>query len=93
MIDPIEGDLRVWWVPQVPMKAFKVPVESPEEAIKILDTLARYDLFQYNNNIKPDYANAGGLEVFEEGEWVEWYHPETGGDIDEWKREWQNTSG
>jgi len=87
MTDPVEGDLRVWWCPQVPMKSFHVPVESPEEAIKMIDALARYDLFQYNNNIKPDYANAGGLEVFEDGEWVEWYDPETGEDIDEWRAE------
>lgn len=85
--DAKDGDLRVWWVPQVPMKAFYVPVESPQEATKLLETLARYDLFQYNNNVKPDYANAGGLEVFEGGEWVEWYHPETGEDIDEWNPE------
>lgn len=85
--DPKEGDLRVWWVPQLPMKAFYVPVESPQEATKLLETLARYDLFQYNNNVKPDYANAGGLEVFEDGEWQEWYHPETGEDIDDWSPE------
>ena len=34
-----------------------------------------YDLFQYENNIKPDYCNASGLEYFdeEEQEWCEWY--------------------
>lgn len=87
MTDPVEGDLRVWWIPQVPLATFYVPVGNPEEALKMIDTLARYDLFQYNNSIKPDYTNAGGLEVFEDGEWVEWYHPETGEDIDEWSPE------
>ena len=79
-----EGDLKVWWIPQVPGKAFEVPVDTPEEAIKILDTLAKYDLFQLKNNIKPDYCNTGGLNVFEEGEWSTWYHMETGEDIDEY---------
>lgn len=74
--------LRVWWIPQVPMKPFHVPVKDIEEAMKILDTLAKYDLFQYHNNVKPDYSNAGGLEVFENGEWSEWYSEE-GEDIDE----------
>lgn len=73
--------LRVWWIPQVPMKdAFHVPVGSPEEAIKIIETLANYDLFQLKHNIKPDYTNVGGLDVFEDGEWVEWYD-EHGNDI------------
>jgi hypothetical protein len=68
-----EGDLRVWHIPQIPGDAFYVPVSSPEEAGKLLNTLAQYDLFQYENNIKPDYSNASGLEVVESGEWCEWY--------------------
>lgn len=84
---PKEGDLQVWWIPQVPCKAFNVPVKTPEEAILILDTLAKYDLFQLENNIKPDYCNAGGLNVFEEGEWSTWYHPDTGDDIDEYRNQ------
>lgn len=53
---------RVWWIPQVPMQRFFVPVKSPDEARLILTTLAKYDLFQFQNKIKPDYCNAGGLE-------------------------------
>lgn len=79
-----EGNLKVWWIPQIPMKQFEVPVKSPKEAVLILDTLARYDAFQFENNIKPDYCNAGGLLVFEDGEWTEWYSKD-GEDIDGWK--------
>lgn len=68
------------------MEAFIVPVSSLKEAILILDTLAKYDLFQYEMNIKPDYSNTGGLNRFENGEWVEWQDEETGYDIDEWIR-------
>jgi len=67
-----KGDLRVWWIPQVPMKPFHVPVESLEQAMFLLDVLADYDIFQFENRIKPDYCNAGGLEVFDDGEWFEW---------------------
>ena len=81
--------LRVWWIPQIPMKAFHVPVESPKEAKKILDVLAKCDLFQLENNIKPDFCNAGGLEAFEDDSdgdgnpgWCEWYD-ESGRTIDE----------
>lgn len=79
------NQLQVWHVPQVPMKAFRVDVSSPQEAKKILDVLANYDIFQFENHIKPDYCNAGGLEVFEDGEWSEWADPETGESIDEIK--------
>lgn len=80
--------LRVWWIPQVPMEPFIVPVNSIEEGAKVMDTLADYDLFQYKNNVKGDYANAGGLSMFDplddtdspEGSWVDWCDGETGND-------------
>lgn len=78
----IEGSLRVWWIPQVPMKPFIVPVENLREAKLLLSTLADYDIFQFENNIKPDYSNAGGLEVFENGEWADW-EDEDGNSIDD----------
>lgn len=76
--------LRVWHVPQVPMKAFHVPVASIREARLVLDVLAYYDVFQFENRIKPDYCNAGGLQVFNpkddtdspDGSWYEWYDDE-----------------
>jgi hypothetical protein len=72
--------LRVWWVPQVPMNAFYVDVDSVKEGVKIMDILADYDSFQFDNNVKPDYSNVGGLQMFEDGEWVDWYDEETGCD-------------
>mgnify|MGYP001947346266 CR=1 FL=1 len=52
-----------------------IPVETPEEGKKVMDILGCYDLFQLENNIKPDYANANGLQVYDEesGEWEDWY--------------------
>ena len=47
-----------------------------------MSTLGAYDLFQLNNNIKPDFANTGGLEVFDGEEWVD-YYDEEGRDVDE----------
>lgn len=78
--------LRVWHIPQVPMKAFYVDVETPEEAIKVLDILAHYDLFQFENRVKPDYCNAQGLEEWDEqeGEWYEWCN-EDGENIKEYR--------
>ena len=74
------GDLRVWWIPQMPMKAFRVDVPSVEAGVLLMNTLAEYDKFQYENRIKPDYCNAGGLEIFDiDGEWTDWYHESTDG--------------
>jgi hypothetical protein len=82
---PVVGALRVWWVPQVPMHAFYVPVESVKEAEKILTVLADYDVFQYYNKIKPDYCNVGGIEIYDanaDGEgnpgWISWDDDEIG---------------
>jgi len=69
--------LRVWWIPQIPLKkgekSFIVEVESVREGKKLLEVLANYDTYQYMNKIKPDYSNAGGLEIFEDNYWVEWH--------------------
>lgn len=56
------------------MKAFHVEVSSIDEAWKILNILWNYDLFQYENNVKPDYCNMSGLEYYDEEEkdWMEW---------------------
>jgi hypothetical protein len=73
------------------MKPFYVPVITGtiREAKHTLDVLARYDMFQYKNKVKPDYSNAGGLQIYEldpDGEgkpgWVDWYDADGNG-IDE----------
>jgi hypothetical protein len=64
--------LRVWHIPQIPGTPFRVPVASLDEATLLLKTLADYDAFQLRHNIKPDYANAQGLEVYDGAEWSEW---------------------
>lgn len=88
---PVLGDLRVWWIPQIPGKAFHVPVVDREQAMLVLDTLAQYDIFQFENRIKGDYCNAGGLEIYEgddiEAEWSEWCDHDTGDDIGDLMKE------
>jgi hypothetical protein len=64
---PGTAEIQVWWIPQIPMKAFEFSVPSLEEGIRACEMLAQYDLFQYENKVKPDYANAGGIR---------WRHPE-----------------
>lgn len=77
-----EGDLRVWHIPQVPGEPFHVAVPSVEVAAIVINALADYDAFQYANHIKPDYANASGLEWCDGERWEEW-ESEEGKDIEE----------
>ena len=78
MTDEVKaGDLKVWWIPQVPCEAFEVPVNSVEQGAILLNVLAEYDAFQLINNIKPDYCNAGGLMQFDGSEWEDWEEEET----------------
>ena len=84
MTDTIpKGALKVWWIPQVPGKAFEVRVADLVQAELLLRSLAEYDQFQLDHNIKPDYCNMGGLVIFEDGEWLDWWS-EDGEDFDEY---------
>jgi len=83
--NPKEGQLRVWHIPQLPMEPFHFHVNTVEEAKLLLDALGQYDLFQWQHDIKPDYSNANGLEMYDsdpELGWGEWYD-EHGRDIGE----------
>lgn len=62
------------------MKAFEVEISTLAEGAKLLDVLANYDAFQFENNVKPDYCNSGGIVMLEDGEWVDWYDEATGED-------------
>lgn len=73
------------------MDCFDVPVGNLREARLLLKTLADYDRFQFENRVKPDYCNAGGLMVFDErlwsesgslGDWTDWSASD-GRDFDE----------
>jgi hypothetical protein len=81
-IDYSTDDLRVWHIPQVPMKPFVVPVSSPAEGARIMALLAAYDLFQFENKVKPDFSNAQGLSIMVDGEMEDWYSDDQQ-DIDE----------
>lgn len=66
--------IRVWHIPQVQGKPFYVHTDDIREAKKICNILAAYDLFQLENNIKPDFSNVSGVHQFDEheNEWIDW---------------------
>ena len=84
MSDHKAGDLRIWYVPQVPMNGYYEKVDSVAEGFRILDTIYKVALFEFENRVKPDYANAGGVARFEDdGDGgLDWF------DVDE--QEWRS---
>ena len=54
-----------------------VDVQNFVEAKFLMDALAKYDIFQFENRIKPDYCNVGGLMEWDadEGDYCDW-HPD-----------------
>lgn len=75
VIDAEEGDLRIWWIRNPPSPAQFILIDSPDEAVPILDQLGALDI---RNGVQ---VNVGGLEVFEDDEWGEWYDKD-GNNID-----------
>lgn len=60
-----EGALRIYYIPQIPMPAFRVEVANLATAHIVLDTIISFSVFEFENNIKPDYSDAGGIERWE----------------------------
>lgn len=73
----MQPKIEVWWIPQIPLrdgnKPFTVEVPTLEEAVRLEETLALYDLYQFNTKIKPDYSNVGGVRIWdpEQNDWEE----------------------
>ncbi len=73
-----EEDLKVWYIPQVPMPAFEVEILKSDPAYstltdthrlrlaaKILDTLTEFSDFEYHQKVKPDFSDVGGIMRWE----------------------------
>lgn len=80
-----DGELRIWWIPQIPGEQFWWPVANLGEAALLLDVLAAYDDFQFAHRVKGDYSNCGGLCIYRNGDWEDWEN-EDGDDFDYLRR-------
>ena len=65
-----KGSLRVWWVRNMPNPGERHPVSSPHEGRAWLTATAEMDLAMPESVVS---NNAGGLEVFDGTEWIDWY--------------------
>lgn len=62
---------RAWYVPQMPMAAFEFPTATRAEATLVLDAITKFSMFEFENRVKPDYSDAGGVQEFVDGEWMD----------------------
>lgn len=60
------GDLRVYYIPQVPGTPYRHSVPDLATAVIVKTALEQLSLFEYTNRIKPDYSDASGIERYEE---------------------------
>ncbi|WIW70926.1 hypothetical protein [Anaerosinus gibii] len=72
--------LRVCHVPPTACNPFIIDVANLKEAKKIMDTLAEYDKFQYENNLPQNSSSTSTLEEYSECEkkWIDWCDEESG---------------
>src|SRR5690606_19532234 len=71
-----KNKLRVWHIPQVPMKGFRIPVKDESQAALLIASLSLQHLWLEENNVIGDFSNAIGVEMFEDGEWTDYYNEE-----------------
>lgn len=71
-----ENDIKVLYIPQVPMPAFEVlfteathPYLSYKQRVQVasatLDVLAEFSEFEYQNRVKPDFSDVGAVTRYE----------------------------
>lgn len=63
---PKPGDLIVWYIPQVPMPAFKWPAKDLVDAANIQAVLENFSAYEFHSRVKPDYADLSGVSRYEE---------------------------
>lgn len=66
-----ELSFRFWYIPQIPMKAYEREFKTLEEAKTALDMVIEFSTFEFENNVKGAYSDAGGVSEFNpfDGEW------------------------
>ncbi|UXE05024.1 hypothetical protein SEA_LTON_51 [Gordonia phage Lton] len=70
---PKVGDLKIWYIHQVPGKPYEQTVPDIATGQAILDAVYQVALFGLEHRWWPDFANMGGISRFEDlGDEVAW---------------------
>lgn len=82
--DGADGQLRIWYLHQVGSDAevYHEHVNCVTDARLKLDSICRVMLHLYKTNNIQDYSNMCGLEIREDGDWLDWEN-ESGECIDD----------
>lgn len=59
---------KIWYIPQVPMPAFEREYGDFETAKEVLNAIINFSIFEFDNNVKPDYSDVAGISFWEEAE-------------------------
>ena len=59
---------KIFYIPQVPMPAFEREYEDFETAKEVLNAIINFSIFEFDNNVKPDYSDVAGISFWEEAE-------------------------
>lgn len=85
-----ENTMKVWYFPQIGAtnKPYEVVVPDIATAKIVMTALTGLSSFEFENKIKPDYADAIGLSRYEDDgagnfEWVDWEVEELEIELDE----------
>lgn len=62
---------KVWYIPQIPMTAFEREYDDFDTAKAVLNAVINFSIFEFENRVKPDYADMAGMERWEDGDWEE----------------------
>lgn len=65
------GQIRVWHEPKISGERFTILAKNPAEAMKFLDIIADYDIFLTDKNIREEYSNNSGFEVWNGSNWID----------------------
>jgi len=60
---------KIWYIPQIPMPAFEREYTDFETAKTVLNALIDLSLFEFDNMVKPDYADMAGIDRWTGSEW------------------------
>ena len=62
---------KIWYIPQIPMAAFEREYDNLQTAKDVLNAVIGLSIFEFEHRVKPDYADAAGIAIWEDGEWCD----------------------
>jgi hypothetical protein len=63
---------KFWYVPQIPGAMFEREFDLLIDAVRALNIVIDFSIFEYENRIKPDYADAAGVAYWDSND-QDWY--------------------